>query len=264
MVMEAAIECNNIGVALLKARRMDEALETFKRAARMMYPVSRFFQTTSSQMVMMNGDTISSSPTTSASLSSFQQSSTPAAHNNSMDVDIDIVEKTMNLQRVKAELPVVKEQEEYASMLRPIVCENSFILSEPIAIDHIQHTFHPPISCTRESAAIIYNMGLVYRLSGSSFCLLQKSWSLFDMAFSVAFSVSNDVRARQIAMACLNNAGEIQHALGNYQLSRAYLDTLYTLILSLPPAADEGTLKERHQLLLNVMLLQEPKIAGAA
>lgn len=65
-------------------------------------------------------------------------------------------------------------------------------------------------------------------------------------------------------MACLNNAGEIQHALGNYQLSRQYLDTLYTLILSLPPAHDEETLKERHQLLLNVMLLQEPKIAGAA
>jgi len=39
-VMDAAIEYNNVGVALLRAMRLDEALDAFKGAARMMYPVS--------------------------------------------------------------------------------------------------------------------------------------------------------------------------------------------------------------------------------
>jgi len=171
--------------------------------------------------------------------------------------DIDMKTETI-MRRAKAGLLPVDRQDLKAPRH---LTENSFIMAEPFTIDQVQEESG---SCTTESATIIYNMGLVYRLSGSSICLLQKAWSLFDIAFSVAYSVSGDSRSRKISLASLNNAGEIQHALGNYQLGRQYLDTMYTLILSLPLVLDDATLKEKHQLLLNIMLLQEPRIAGAA
>lgn len=247
MVMDAAIECNNIGVSLLREMRLDEALETFKGAARMMYPVSQYFQS-----CMMTKDA-----QMEGGVDGSGSSSAAAAGAAPMEVTDDNTTSDSHASKTgRNRRPLAQHDCSQVNL-----SDNCFVLAEPLYIDRLEEE---PATCTMESATIIYNMGLVYRLSGESTCLLQKAWSLFDMSFSVAFSVPSDTRSRKIAMACLNNTGEIQHALGNYQLSRQYLDTLYTLIISLPPARDETTLKERHQLLLNVMLLQEPKIASAA
>lgn len=231
--MDAAIECNNMGVELLHTGRLDEALDTFKGAARILYPVSQCFQ----HPTTPNSAGICSSPLQAAAPQVF-------------------LDKTETIERAKAELSIANLSSRGTSRLD----ENSFVFARPLNVERLQEE---PTSCTMESAIIVYNMGLAYHLYGTVSCV-QKALCLFDMAFSLAFSVSLDRRSPKIVMASLNNAGEIHHSLGNYQLSRQYLDSLYSYILSLPSAKDEESLKERHQLLLNAMLLQEPRIAGAA
>lgn len=234
VVMDAAVELNNIGVALLLAGRLTEALETFKGSARIMYPVSQSFQNRTDPSSIFDGPV--TLPFYEDSPSLFE-------------------DKRRTMQKAKAELSLIVEPPR-----KDALSENSFIVSKPFLIEHLTAE---PTSCTMESAIIVYNMGLAYRLYGSTPCV-HKALCLFDMAFSLAFSVSFDVRSPSIAMASLNNAGEINHVLGHYALSRQYLNTLYNYIFSLPASGDEATMKERHVLLLNAMLLQEPKIAPAA
>ena len=42
--MNASIECNNIGVSLLKAGLLSESLETFEAAAQLMHTISQSFK----------------------------------------------------------------------------------------------------------------------------------------------------------------------------------------------------------------------------
>lgn len=252
LVMEAAIECNNNGAALLHEGRLEEALLSFKEAAKIMHPVSQYFH-----LVRINND--APSPHIS-SLQTFEQVK--------LDDDRLSFEAGRRRRDDKAKPKTTTTSPPTGSNCarcctrREMDKENNFILCEPICIDSLHDV---PTSCTVESAIIVFNMGLVYRLQGPNESLLTRAWSLFDMAFSLIYSIpSVEARTSRIGMACLNNAGEAQHCLGNYELSRRYLDTLYAIVVSLPPPNDDDTFKERHQLLLNVMLLREPKVAGAA
>jgi|UniRef100_A0A8J9T475 tetratricopeptide (TPR) repeat protein len=225
--MNKAIECNNIGVDLLRAGRLDEAIETFKGAAEVMYPVSRVLQLSQAYVFR---------PTQS--------------------IQVDVRESEI-LKKARSRLSSLCQSAASSSKLG---CINCFIYVDPKKIEPM---VCDPASCTLESATVVYNMGLTYHLQGSAACL-QKALCLFDMAFDLVSSADSYASSSEIAMAALNNAGEIHHAVGHYQLSRQYLNTLSAFILRLPNSECKKTRWERHQFLLNAMLLQEPRFAGAA
>jgi hypothetical protein len=242
--MNAAIECNNIGVALLQAGRLREALDTFKVAAQVMFPVSQYFQASPTmreafqRSVLPVAPALQPEPTTTYPIISDGQ---------------DMVEQA------KAILSLVGDA--FGTVTKKdSATDNCYIWTEPLVIDLVRDS---PTTCTMESAIIVYNMGLTYHLEGYMTCL-EKALCLFDMSFNLALSMPSDVRSSKIVMASLNNAAQILHSLGTYQLSRQFLDTLTTYIMSLPPTSCQESLRERHQFLLNAMLLHEPGIAGAA
>lgn len=239
-MMDAAIECNNIGVSLLRAGCLVEALETFKGAARLMYPVSQCFQTSTSL------------PQTSGS--GEQRALDPPSLEDPQSLFED---KVATMQRAKNDLLLAQKLEPRSDKQNH---ETSFVYADPLLIEK---PVLVPTTCTIESAIIVFNMALVYRLY-SSVPSLEKALCLFEMSFTLAFPLLVDRRAWKISMASLNNVGEIHHSLGNYQLSRQYLDTLYTYIVTLPTEKSEAAVKERHRLLLNALLLQEPRVASAA
>jgi hypothetical protein len=234
--MNAAIECNNIGVTLLKAGLLCESLDTFKAAAQLMYPISESFEHS-----LIQGGTIVISPALSPE---------PAACQNLKN------QSEIMVKMAKSRTFLINE----SNGSKQVMSANFFVYADPFTIDLVQST---PSSCTVESAIIVYNMGLTNHLCGSLPCL-EKALCLFDMAFSLAFSVEHDPRSPMIAMTSLNNAGQIHHSLSNYVISRQYLDTLSSYLLSLPSTSDAARIKERQYFLLNAMMLQEPKIAGAA
>jgi hypothetical protein len=228
--MNAAIECNNIAVELLHRGRLSEALDTFRDAAQVLYPVSLAFQ--------------SGTPEGSAKPSTLPKAS-------SVDEDIKAVEQA----KAKLSLRVTASLAE-----KYLTTENWFVCTESLTLER---SSDEPTSCTIESAIIAYNTGLTYHLYGSASSVLE-ALRLFEMVFGLARSISGDDRSSKISMASLNNAGQIQHSLGNYNSSRRYLNTLRSYILSLPSTSDKETLTERRSLLLNAMILQEPSNALAA
>jgi hypothetical protein len=230
--MNASIECNNIGVSLLKAGLLSESLESFEAAAQLMHTLSQ---------------SIKPSLIPTVSVSSPESASSQLMVNES--------ERMVKMAKCRTFLMSASN-----SSSQCITTNDCFVSADPFTIDLIQYT---PLSCRVESATIVYNIGLTYHRYGS-LSHLERALCLFDMAFSLAFSTGHDSRSPIIAMRALNNAGQIHHSLSNYAVSRKYLDTLSSYILSLPFTSDEATRKERRHFLLNAVMLQEPKIAGAA
>lgn len=231
--MNASIECNNIGVLLLKARVLSESLETFEAAARLMHPLSQSFKPS-----LIEGRPI-------------PDSSPEPAPSQLMGNGSETL-----LKMAKFRTFLISASNGSGQGLST----NCFESTDPFTIDLIQCT---PSSCAVESATIVYNIGLTYHCC-VSLSDLEKALCLFDMAFSLAVSTGHDSRSPIIAMSALNNAGHIHHSLSNYAISRKYLDILSSYVHSLPSASDKATRKERRQFLLNAMMLKEPKIAGAA
>lgn len=229
--MNDAINVNNIAIKLLKAGCLEDALVTFKAAAQLMYPVSQFFQAQAGEKV-----------------------SRPVPYRSHEDSEDLIKAANDKLALLEPACPPRKKLK--------MTTQDTFLSTEPFLI---QQASKNPTSCTLESATIVFNMALAYNLSGSRPCV-EKALSLFEMAFSLAFSMndSGSSLAPKLAMASLNNAGNLHYSLGNYQASRQYLDTLSSFIIALPSTSSEESLRERHDLLLNAMLLQAPTIAGAA
>lgn len=224
-VMNVSIECNNIAVSLLKAGLFSDALDTFKAAAQLMYPISQLFE----------------NPSTPNSVS-------PPNPNPTSD------ESTI-VDLARSKLGLLAKTDSIAEGLSP---SNCFVAAEPFLIDAV---YAMPTSCTVESTIIVYNMGLTYHLLSC----LDKAVCLFDMAFTLALSVEiYDSRSIKVAMASLNNAGQIHHSQGNYALSREYLDAMSKFILSLPSTSETGQMQRRHNFLLNAKMLREPTTAGAA
>jgi len=239
--MEASIQCNNVGVVMLRSGGLNDALEIFKGAANIMHTVSTCIQEQTAAAVLEVRQDQDVSEDQSLAIGSPQVDS---------------------LRQAKDELLHAVEQARTSST-GVDAKDNHFLFAQPMLIDSLPQNGSEITSCAIESASIVYNMGLAYHLIGSNEHL-QKALSLFDMAFTLAYSESTDSRASKIIMASLNNAGEIYHLFGNYTLSRQYLDTLCNYILTLPPVPDDEVMRERHQILLNTMLLNPPQFAGAA
>lgn len=231
--MNASIQCNNVGLTLLETGRLKDALETFKYAAQMLYPVSRCMP--------------SSRVTTIQELPMHLMTTFHTSHPQTMiDLFQSIRERLSSNNQSTAQVDVTRG--------------NCFVYAKPFQLEELKEV---PCSCTLESAVIVYNMGLTYHLTGS-FDGFQKSLMLYDLAFSLAYSSELSYLSSHVAMAALNNAGQIQHALGSYDISRIYLDSLSNYVLGLPPTEYESELSVRRQFLLNAVLLEPPITAAAA
>jgi hypothetical protein len=235
-VLNAAIECNNIGVALVQAGRINDALETFKWGAQLMYPVSQSFHT-SLPWNFLNPivNQIASSSAATAGMATVREAQT----------------------KIKREiLFAVVSTGEQAREAK----DGGFACLQPKVL---YNAVENPCSCTYEAAVTLFNMGLAYFLQGSTASHL-KALGLFEMSFSLAHMIPGDFRSSSVAMCSLNNAAYVHNCLANYHLSRNCLDMLSYFILGLPPAVDDTTEKERNEYLLNSVLLQKPTIASAA
>ena len=220
-LLNASIECNNLGVVLLNAGDLENALDSFMTAAKLMHPVSKQVNTID-QVIASHG--VEHSFEIPEGIRRVVQASTVAAH---------------------GKLPSHN---------------NIFIRSEPIQLETAQRL---PVDCTLESAAVVYNMALSYHLQGTFVCK-QRAVFLYDMAFNLSSAHAVTPTATTIAMASLNNAGQIFHSVGDYVTSRKYLDTLRYYIIKLPLPSDSQTMEERHEFLLNAVLLRPPTTASAA
>jgi hypothetical protein len=233
--MNASIECNNIGVSLLKAGLLSESLECFQAAAQLMHTIYQ-----SSKPSLIEGQ-----PTPTSVLTPE-----PATSQHMMD------ESETMVKMAKCRNFLISASNGFNSCFTT----NCFVSADPFTIDFVQCA---PSSCAVESAMIVYNIGLIYHRYGS-LSYLEKALCLFDNAFSLAFSTGHDSRSHITAMSSLNNAGQIHHSLSNYAISRNFMDALSSYVLSLPSTSNKATRKERRHFLLNAKMLQEPKIAGAA
>jgi hypothetical protein len=232
--MNAAIECNNVGVSLLGMGLIVESLDAFKAAAQILFPVSQSFHTAPS------------SPVEAA----IQQM--PPLPDTMKEED-----DNTTVQHVKATLSLAEES---AVPKNDLATDDSFMCVDPLTLAFLEGE---PTSCTMESAIIVMNMGLAYHLYGSEPCLIQ-ALSLFDMAFDISHLLVDDLRSEKVAMASLNNAAHIQHFFGNYLCSRHYLNILQDYICSLPETSNQMKKKARDCFMLNATLLEEPKTARAA
>ena len=230
--MNAAIECNNAGVSLLRMGLIVESLDAFIVAAQILYPVSQSFHT----------------PSTPEVEAAIQQM--PPLPDTLMGVD--------DATTVKAAL--AQAEQSAVTTGTDLGAGNSFMSVDPLMMDLIQGE---PTSCTMESAIIVMNMGLAYNLYGSEPCLI-KALALFDMAFAIAHPLVDDLRSEKVVMTSIDNAAHIQHSLGNYEHSAYYLNIQKFYIHSLPETSDHLTMEVRRHFLLNAMFLEEPKSARAA
>lgn len=221
-LLNASIECNNLGVVLLNAGDVENALDSFMTAAKLMHPVSKQVQ----------------------SFSIEQQYSTSEPGFEIPDGIRRIVQESAGSVAANGTRPT----------------DNIFISAEPIRLDLAQQL---PYVCTFESAAVVYNMAIAYHLQGTT-PFLHRAIFLFDMAFKLCCPLVDNPKAVTVSMGSLNNAGQIFHSFGEYPTSRRYLDTLRVYIIKLPIAVDPRSMEERHQFLLNAVLLRPPIMASAA
>ena len=226
-LLNASIECNNLGVVLLNAGDVENALDSFMTAAKLMHPVSKQVQTI-------------------AALNNNLQDHTAAP-----EPGFEIPDGIRRIVQQSAASIAINGKHP---------TDNIFISAEPLRLDIANGL---PAECTLESAVVVFNMALAYHLRGST-PSLHRAVFLYDMAFNLSCSFMGSQTAVHVAMGALNNAGQVYHTLGEYTLSRKYLDTLRVYILKLPLAVDTRTMEERHQFLLNAVLLRAPTVAGAA
>lgn len=121
------------------------------------------------------------------------------------------------------------------------------------------------------SCIIMFNLALVHHLRSfedpsSRTISLRKAMKLYLSAYEMGQSSDEEVSSIffHVAMAVLNNAGQIQHEVGNFNKSRRYLDELQRLASSLPDSTYHQFNKERSDFILNASLLRPPSRAGAA
>jgi tetratricopeptide (TPR) repeat protein len=228
--MNVAIECNNLGVNLLEDGCYSAAMETFRVAVKLMNPVSKNFE----QKIIVEA---------------------PLAETEAIEVIRRAKYKMEQTQRTSA-------QKKRKFCMRAVVPErDSEIFTPPMKL---QRLTSKPCSCTKDYAILVFNLGLAYYCNGTQ-RNLRESVCLFDVAYSLASTnYRHDTTLLKVSMASLNNAGQIHHSLANYDLARRSLQCLGNAVRSLPSTDDKESRRERQKFLLNALLFQEPRIAGAA
>ena len=230
-------ECNNLGVVLLSGGEVEHALDSFMTAAKLLHPVSKQVQSSCCNHHHME-----------------DCEHADAGHPHPPVVPAQGFEIPEGIRRI------VQQSADSIITKGKQPADNIFVCAEPLRLDLAQRL---PSDCTLESAVIVFNMALAYHLRGNT-PSLHRAVFLYDMAFNLSCTHMANPQAAHVAMGSLNNAGQIHHTLGDYALSRKYLDTLRVYILKLPLAADSRTIEERHQFLLNAVLLRPPTMASAA
>lgn len=234
-LMNAAIECNNVAVALMREGDHVRALETFKWATQLLFPVSQAIR---DPLCSPLNPTISPITASAAVIVGMTTVDEAKKQLPGLSCDLHIPRETFH----------ATSPDGYTSM-------------HAVTLDLVTEA---SITCTYEAATILFNMGVAYYQYNETSCA-KKALCLFEMAFSLAQIIAvDDHRAHPIAMASLNNSAYIYHSWGHYQLARYSFDLLAVFINRLPPTNDESLLNERHEYLLNVVLLQIPTAAAAA
>jgi tetratricopeptide (TPR) repeat protein len=148
---------------------------------------------------------------------------------------------------------------------RSIYTENSFICSTPIIM---LSSDEPSSACTIESASILLNMALCYHLNSmrpnSMQGVLQNALNLYEMAYGLAIQVHEDARSQKIIMTSLNNLGQLNYEMGEFDTAKLYLDDLSTYINYLGGEVERAVLGDLHECMLNCMILKNPHAGAAA
>jgi hypothetical protein len=227
--MSVAIECNNIGVDLLENGCPSEALGVFRETVKLMNPASRSFKESQHDHTTVDP---------------------PLSESETMKAIERAIRHTQQL------LQSAHQRIDRGG--NPT--NDSMLLTPPLKIPRLASV---PCSCTKNSAIVVYNMGLACFRNGTERSL-RKSLCLFDMAYTLASTQSHDRSSLKVCMASLNNSGQIHYSLTNYDLEQRYLQNLSNMVLSNPSTDSVDDIQERQQFLLNALLLREPCSAGAA
>jgi hypothetical protein len=235
--MQASIDCNNMGVALLRSGRLQEALETLKDAARIMFSVSQYFER--HEELLMGAE------------------HGPAVQRAKRFTSLFIEQQPTRNQNSPICVPLKSLQNDL------------YVDLEPIKImETVYSRLKPAQNCTLESATIVFNMALNYLCLGSEPCC-RRALELLDITLSLVLLRVDDkkdaIQVNGIVIQSLHTMGEVYFWLGDYKRSRHSLDSLTSFILALPSNLNDLDLrKKRFQYLLNAMLLQEPTLSAAA
>jgi tetratricopeptide (TPR) repeat protein len=148
----------------------------------------------------------------------------------------------------------------------PIVTGNYFIRSSPIVMSSSDEL--TAASCTVESATVLVNMALCYHLDSllpnGIEDAIANAVTLYDMSYSLGLQINEDPRSHHIILTALNNLGQIHHDLGNFDKSRLYFENLSTYVILLGREGTEDTVSDRHEFMLNALVLRNPNTSAAA
>jgi len=248
--MRAAVQCNNMAATLIEASHLQDALDVARGAAVIMQGVHE---------CLINEGAF-------ASLNQQQRGPvSPAPQEPSQTSSVIPEMSAETIEKAEEEVELMKQRAAASATSAWLLQqEHSFFFSKPIRLDDREPNLDDLIDCSVVSATIVYNMGLANHMCGTESHIREAS-NLFQLAFTLAVEAgSTDPRCQKIVLAALNNTGEIYHFFGEYQMAQELIDTLYKFVSTLPPVADAETMKDRHQILLNSMLLRQPKFASAA
>lgn len=235
-LLNSAIECNNIGVALLQTGRLMEAAETLRSASQLMNWVSQTL------------------------LSDYQRHRFPLTATTPQIIDSSSASIGRSVLKKAKERLVLIPNSQPIHMSQEAENDDWFLCAQPILLG-LQTRL--PHSCTYEASVALFNMAVAYHHCHTKPFLL-KAANLFNMTHLLARTAPEDTRSSTLAMAALNNTGWIYHSLGDYVQSKRYLILLSNYIEGLPETQDETMKEERHYFLLNTVLLKEPRLASAA
>lgn len=224
--MKVAIECNNVGVELLRSGCYRDAIATFRTATLLMQSA---FKVTN-----QNG----------------------LAGNANLEVSMPSVAL---LKKAKEKLHLVGTLT--ISSYEMSHFDTSYYVSDPILMESA--TLSEDCSKCAQSAVMVFNMALACHLIGTA-SYLRKALSLYHTTLSIITQGGSKLNlCLRVTLPCLNNCGVIHHFLGHYEESRRFLNALSRELISLAPCA-EGILPEYDLFYLNTALLTEPSIAAAA
>lgn len=123
------------------------------------------------------------------------------------------------------------------------------------------------VGLTFVSTIVLYNMGLTYHLSSCQCSsipnAIESAVTLYKMSCALAVRHPGNDQLIPLVMACMNNLGCLYFDLGDFDMSKKFLDDLTLYIMSLGANLRVPQLK-RNELMLNAILLRNPSAARAA
>ena len=156
--------------------------------------------------------------------------------------------------------------DQHEAHLCSVVTTNSFIRSTPLLMSYSEGQAS---SCTVESAIVLMNMALCYHLDSTEAKsmpdAMQNALTLYQMAYGLGVQARGDERAFNLILTSLNNMGQLHHEMGDFEKSRLYLEDLSTYITFVNQRGSGHLIEDRHEFMLNAMVLRNPNsCAGAA